>query len=661
MCGITGFVAFNAGIEAKYVKAMNDQIKHRGPDDEGYYILDADDVELVLGGVDTKYTLDGLAYLPKETINNYANSKVKLAFGHRRLSILDLSTLGHQPMSMDNGNYWITYNGEVYNYIEIKQELEDLGYRFISNTDTEVILTAYKEWGKECLSKFNGMFALIIYDKTKNQLFVARDRFGVKPLYYFYDRVGIYFASEIKQFTVLPDWQAKLNHKSAYDFLVHGVTDHTNETLFKEVLQLRGGEFLTINLAELKPDNINPARWYDLVPVDYLKSYGQACTDFKNLFLNAVEIRLRAEVKVGSCLSGGLDSSAIVCVINEILTSEQEQCQQTVFSACSQHKQFNEREYIDIVVEKTDSTPYYCYPEWDNLFNINETLTWYQDEPFGSTSVYAQWSVFELAKNKGVSVMLDGQGADEQLAGYQSLYFQTYLNGLLHSGKLIKFGTELKLFNKLHKYNMMSAIVRSLLSFFPINFIVKLGKCLGRKTYNTNWISDKLLSKNKLVKIDLINKNVKSVSYTQLMQSNLPMLLHFEDRNSMAHSIESRVPFIDYRLVELIYSMPTQYKINNGVTKRVLRDGLSGILPDKIKNRMSKLGFATPEEIWLRSQPEIFRNKLLQSIEYSKGILNKEQVLILFDEIVSGKTKFDFWIWRVINFGTWMKVYNIQL
>ena len=265
--------------------------------------------------------------------------------GHRRLSILDISPYGHQPLCDSSSRYWIVFNGEVYNYKEIRDELEALGHLFVSGTDTEVILNAYKQWGKDCLNHFNGMWAFIIFDTKNGNLFVSRDRFGVKPLYYWYSPEGfLAFASEIKEFTVLPGWKAKLNGSRAYDFLVSeaGLANHTSETLFQDVYQLRGGEAVEVQVSTLST-KLPIYRWYDLKINKFDITFEEAEKEFLELFQDAIRIRLRSDVPVGSCLSGGLDSSSIVCIVNDILKEEKlEEIQQT-FSVCSDVEVFDER------------------------------------------------------------------------------------------------------------------------------------------------------------------------------------------------------------------------------------------------------------------------------------------------------------------------------
>lgn len=681
MCGITAFIAFKGKCQSlRIIQSMNDLIKHRGPDDEGYYAIATTNKDLVLIGNDTPMsTLRN--NLMTQDINAVLDSNIKLALGHRRLSIVDLSELGHQPLSIDDDNYWICHNGEVYNYLEIKEELESIGYRFKSKTDTEVILTAYKEWGRECLHQFNGMFAFIIYDKVKNNIFVARDRFGVKPLYFYSDDTGIYFSSEIKAFTVLPSWKARLNHQRAYDFLMHGVTDHTDETLFANVYQVKGGEYGEFCLNEEidwieDKQKLRLERWYDLKDHKINISYVNACKEFKDKFINSIKLRLRSDVDIGSCLSGGLDSSAIVSVMSRELKNSGSKNTVKTFSACSHYKEFDEKEYVDIVVKDSRATSFCTYPELENLFKQNEEITWHQDEPFGSTSIYAQWEVFKLAAAQKIKVMLDGQGADEQLCGYKGLYIQSYFNELFRKFKFLTLIKEMSLFHKIHAINRSDAwqqllklklqwlknMVKIIIQLLPMRFTSKVFGSKIKLWHTHNWLNNSNLCYKKVSPFAKINyADIRKISYGQLTSNNLSMLLHWEDRDSMAHSIESRVPFLDYNMVEFVYNLPTEYKISKGTTKCVLRDGLDGILPEAIKNRQTKLGFVTPEEIWVKGNSEFFREKLLEAIEYSQEVLLKEAVLKKFDMLINGDNSFDFWLWRVISFGTWMRVFKVTL
>ncbi len=643
MCGIAGFYAPNKE-NLSVIKGMSDVIHHRGPDDFGaVYLCDAEK------SLKT-YKLD-------------TEEKTYLALGHRRLSVVDLSSKGHQPMSYKNGCYWITYNGEIYNYIELRTELEDLGHVFFSDSDTEVVLAAYDEWGIVCQNRFNGMWAFVIYDLKNNSLFFSRDRFGIKPLYYWVSPDGVlYFGSEIKQFTQARGWQANLNHQRAYDFLVWGVTDHTEETLFKGVYQVRPGHHVQLVLENTffeSGKKISSQCWYVLKGTNNKDVFESACQKLQHLLKEAVNLRLRADVAVGSCLSGGLDSSSIVCLMNDIL---KENCSiniQKTFSACSHVDKYDEKKWIDMVVDQTDVEPLYVYPRMNDLFKHLSDITWHQDEPFGSTSIFAQWEVFSLAKENDVTVMLDGQGADEQLAGYHS-FFGARLFDLIKSAHFFTFFKEAREIHRQHDHSWYWLIAHVLANILPVSIKSMLRKMVGRSHPNPEWLNLAAVKDFSGNPLDKSIQGVNKLSYAQMTSTNLQMLLHWEDRDSMAHSIESRVPFLDYRVVEYVMGLPSYYKIKGSITKRVLREAMDGIIPNKIKNRIDKIGFATPEEVWIKQQStELFREKIKESIKNSNGIINSE-ALLYFDDVVKGVKPFNFTIWRIISFVEWLRVFKVN-
>lgn len=675
MCGIAGYysiVPHPAGI----IGRMTDVIRHRGPDDEGFVLFqELSAPPRICGGRDTPKDAfhQTTAYAPKEKIDHFNDFPVTLAMGHRRLSIVDLSHLGHQPMSSSDGRYWIVFNGEIYNYIELRAELEKIGCSFISSTDTEVIIEAFRVWGKECLSHFNGMFAFLLYDRDQHRIFAARDRFGVKPLYYQVVEKGIAFASEIKQFTVLPQWQARMNGQRVYDYLNWGITDHTDETMFSGVFQLRGGEAIEIDLkifSERKKHFTPGARlpvysWYQLKPKTFFGTFEEAANQFREKLTKSIQLRLRSDVKIGSCLSGGLDSSSIVCIANDILRKNNAHDIQQTFSACADEAKFDERKWVDIVVDATGVNAHYVYPQLDGLFDEISEITWHQDEPFGSTSIYAQWNVFRLAAEQNVKVMLDGQGADEQLVGYHS-YFGPHLAQLFRSlrwGTLFKEATAMR---NAHGYSLKKAVFSILSNSLPMKIKDKLRPFSGATVTQPDWLNIEYLgckAQNPFISAGAAGaKTVQELSIAQLTRSNLPMLLHWEDRDSMGHSIESRTPFLDYKLVEFVLGLPDDYKLSKGVTKLVMRGGMRGVLPNIICNRTDKLGFVTPEEIWLREvAPDLFRQKIIQSISAAGGILRKEASLKMLDEMIAGRMRYNTLPWRLISFGEWIKRFNVAV
>lgn len=668
MCGISGIVS-STPLSSNLLQSMTDCIRHRGPDDEGFVFWSQfSGKALLFGGQDTPegvYQSD-LAYTPSSTGGR--DIPLRIGLGHRRLSILDLSPLGHQPMCTPDGRYWIVFNGEVYNYLELRVELEKLGHTFISRTDTEVILAAYAQWGDSCLARFNGMWALAIYDTQARTLFLARDRFGVKPLYYWTSPEGLFaFASEIKQFTVLHGWRAVMNGQRTYDYLVFGITDHTEETMFSGVYQLRPGHCVTLAVDDanaVSPGTpLSTRAWYELRPKPFAGSFDGAAREFRDLFEQSIALRLRADVPVGSCLSGGLDSSSIVCVLNEFLRKQGGRALQKTFSACSDVDRFDERKWIERVVDKTGVDAHYVYPALDQLFEESPSITWHQDEPFGSTSIYAQWNVFRLVAQNGVKVMLDGQGADEQLCGYHG-FFGPRLATLFRNWRLGDVVADLAGMQRLHGYSPTTSLkymLPYLLSEKCAHVLRRIGgyahsrpawlncECLQAETVDPFW------------KLGSREGSVVGLSRAQLTGSNLQMLLHWEDRDSMAHSIESRVPFLDYRLVEFVLGLPDEFKIARGMTKRVLREAMREVLPEVIRTRADKLGFVTPEEVWIRERmSDSFRNKIEQTLEVDAGCFNHDAVRLEFDHIIDGKNRFNFWPWRVANFGEWVAIFEVE-
>jgi asparagine synthase (glutamine-hydrolysing) len=564
---------------------------------------------------------------------------------------------------------WIAYNGEVYNHLELRQELEAEGIQFATRSDTEVLLAAYQRWGSKCLERFNGMFAFVLVDLGRGTAFAARDRFGVKPLYY---RIGaggtIAFASEIKQFAALPDWKPALNGQRGYDFLAWGLFDHTDETLFEGVYQLRGGEFTEIELDDRgvprrAGTRLQTMRWYNLSAEPFSGSFNEASMRMGELLADSVRLRTRSDVPVGSCLSGGLDSSSIVCLLHRELLGLGAGTQKT-FSAVATLQAYDESRFIDEVVRTTGVDAHRVEPGVDGLFRALDQVAHHQDEPFGSTSVYAQWHVFALSARHGVKVMMDGQGADEQLAGYHG-FFGVLLGSLLRSGRWSEFVSEVGAIRRAHAYPMNWCLQQSLNNVLPEILRRPLRRLAGRTSAQPDWLD---LSRLRAIPVNPYiaaghagAKSIADMSEAQLLASSLPMLLHWEDRNSMAHSVEARVPFLDYRLVEFVLGLPDEYKLSAGVTKRVLRQAMLGVLPETIRGRMDKLGFATPEEVWMKSDsPKLFRDALCEAIASSNGILRPSALSVL-NRMIDGKIPFSFLPWRLISFGTWVRKFGVQV
>ncbi|PWR70092.1 asparagine synthase (glutamine-hydrolyzing) [Methanospirillum stamsii] len=670
MCGFTAILSLNNNpFSISLCKNTGDLINHRGPDDEGYLFFMGEDFQnyKIYGGEDTPESVlqSHIQYCPNRLISLDKNFDCKLAFCHRRLSIIDLSPTGHQPMCYKN-RYWIVYNGEIYNYIEIKKELITLGHTFISQSDTEVILAAYDEWGVECQHHFIGMWAFLIFDTKKGILFGSRDRFGIKPLYYWFSEEGfLSFASEIKAFTAVPGWKPILNSQIAYDFLIHGISDHTSETFFRGLFQLRGGEYFQNNIEELH-DSLSVKKWYTINREELPDHLEEIQDQYLAKLSDSISIHLRSDVPVGSCLSGGLDSSAIVSLIYKSRQNNSNNQQQQTFSACSDQKQWDETDYINEVLKGKDISPHFIIPDVEGLFDTLKQLLWHQDEPFGSTSIYAQWLVFQSAKANNIKVLLDGQGADEVIGGYH-YFHDIHIANLLLKRKIRKLIQESIAIHKLHSRGYLD-IMKSSLYFIFCNS--RIGKPYlihyEKEKLTPDWLDvDKLQSNLSLPLLLPESGKEKDLftryCYHQTFYTSLPALLHYEDRNSMAHSLESRVPYLDNRFVEYIINLPEKCKIHGAITKYIMRFALKSILPDRVRCRMDKMGFITAEEYWIKvTYQDAFQSSLELAIKNSKGII-KPEAMNYFKKMVSGKIPFSNIVWRIIIFGFWMEMFKVEL
>jgi asparagine synthase (glutamine-hydrolysing) len=643
MCGIAGIYNINSKVissefekeNRRVLKQMTNKLIHRGPDDEGFFV------------------------------NN------RVAIGHRRLSIIDLSSAGHQPMFSFDKTLAIVFNGEIYNYIELREELVEKGHIFRTETDTEVILASYKQWGKKCLDHFNGMWAFALYDFSNEELFCARDRLGVKPFYYYCDRNIFVFASEPKALLVHPEIKPLVNEQSVWDYLMCGHLDHREETFFKGIKELKGGFYLEIKSASKKivtADKIlKISQYWDLPKKEINISDAEANRVYSQLIHDSIKLRLRSDVPIGTCLSGGLDSSAITCIVNELLKNQgvkQTSKIQKTFSAVYDPKKFpkcDERKFINVVNRKTKASSNFIFPDGEKLAKDLENLIYSQDFPFGSTSIYAQYSVFKLAKNKKVKVMLDGQGVDELLAGYHT-FFPVFFRSLKEKGQYLKLFREIVDFNRNHGNTMKYAFFRLL---FPTNLFAALKNKISfnlknayynayfdYNVFNQEW-RQKYLS---LVFPTPNNNPFKDQSYLLTRIQGLPSLLRYEDRNSMNFSIESRTPFLDYRLVEFVYSLPDDQKIRHGQTKWVMRQALKGVLPEKIRNRQDKVGFATPEEIWFKKNLAPQMRKVFASEKFaSRPYFDHKKVILSFEKFLSGEPIMYQLFWRIYNLELWLR------
>lgn len=632
MCGIFGSIGFEPD------PRRIDVVAHRGPDGRGWRTL--------------------------------ASPAGPVALGHRRLAIIDVSDAGLQPMCDASQRYWLVFNGEIYNYIELREEMRAKGEAFVSESDSEVLLRAYMLWGADALPRLRGMFAFLIWDDRDKTLFAARDRYGIKPLYMVATPRGVVFGSEIKQLLGLPGVSGRMNLARIHDFLSSGIADHTSETMFDGVAQLRGGECVTIDATREVMLEARPRRWYPATAGELSLSEADAAARFRELLTESVGLHLRSDVPVGSCLSGGLDSSAIVCLMSDMMGSRAGGSRVNTVSACYAEKSVDEKPFMDAVVAHARTEPHFIFPKAEDVFQRAADITWHQDEPFGSTSIFAQWCVFEEARRAGVKVMLDGQGADEQLAGYHS-GFPYYMAGLTRRrqfGQLVRTIIER---GRYHGTPVREQLSQYVVPLLPRGLAGQL-RTKHRQLTQHDWLGTDVLRErgNPITAFQLASDelglsavtDLRTLCLTLTYGSNLAMLLHWEDRNSMAHSIEARVPFLDHPLVEFNLALGNDHKIVGGDTKRVLRRGMDGILPEVVRERRDKLGFATPEQVWFRGPLRgLIEDGIEATLARYPGLMNADGVRALAKDMLDGNRKVDFTLWRIVNLGIWGERFGVSM
>ena len=606
MCGISGFVDWRLVVEeARHVLSqMVESQTHRGPDDFGT-----------------------------------ENPSAGVWFGHNRLSIIDLSPDGHQPMTRNQ--LTITYNGEIYNYLEIKSELESLGYRFSSKSDTEVILYAYAQWGARCIQRFRGMWAFAIWDESEKTLFCSRDRFGIKPLHYICDDESIYFASEIKALKCARLYSNELNPLQLMRDIQLGWSVYSDETHYLKIKQLRPGENLVF-----KAGHISIIPYYNLGTLNQESQRRNFSEAFRNLFFDSIRLHMRADVEVGSTFSGGIDSSAVVCAVQHLFHPDKFQ----TFTVW--YEQADERPFANQVWTKYSSiVPHTLQPDTSELSEAFIRATRQYDIPVSGSSYLSQYFVMKFAHQCGIKVLLDGQGSDEYLMGYHhSLYrlFATYLR----QGSVAAFVKELFTFSRMQQWGVLKVadlLLKSMLStFLSEQNLYKL----EYYHFYPNAFEDKLVTNFYLKTMDA--EPLRNFSWHLLYSTILQTLLLHEDRNSMAFSIEARVPFLDHPLVEFGYSLPPEEKISNGYTKYILRKALSDIMPEGITWRTDKKGFVTPGEvIWLRNQLRWLLDESMELPGIDLKIWTKEK-----NNFLTGSNKNARWVWRIASANYWYKKLN---
>lgn len=602
-------------IERSAVERMADSLFHRGPDDSGIY-LDA-----------------------------------SVGMGFRRLSILDLSEAGHQPMVTADQQYVLVFNGEIFNYVELRAELITLGYEFRSSGDSEVLLAAYREWGRECLAKLNGMWAFVIYDRRRRCLFGSRDRFGVKPLYVSRVDGVVQFASEIKALRASGYLRTGINWKTAAAFLLEGRLDSQAETFYEGIEEIPPGsgfevgldgtwqQWLFWSLESLSPTIVeNPA------------------DTFADLFEDSVRIRMRSDVPVGVCLSGGLDSTAIICAAARQQGEGGARSREALQAFCYMAKEFDESRYIADTLAQTHAQLRQLETSPSELWSDLQKLLWFQDEPVHTMTAVVGYQLMRLAASHGIRVVLNGQGADETIAGYSS-YFQDYWVSLIQRGRVGDAWRAITEYSQAHggsaSQRFKEAVVRCVSwKLHKVHAYRNWAQARRQARLRENrWYSHELLS---YAGSGAAATPVATLSHAlkqSVVSAPLPLYLRIEDRNSMAHSVEARLPFLDYRLVSFVCGLPDGWKVRGPWNKYVLREGMRGRMPESVRGRVDKMGFPTASKKWFAHDLyEPLRDVLASQTVRERGIYNAKVILADLERHRKGEADFANRLFHIAEF-----------
>jgi len=624
MCGVLGAWAARApSISRQRVNDALAKLRHRGPNDHGVVF------ESVGAGV--------------------------LALGHTRLSIIDLSPGGHQPMDSADGRFSIVFNGEIYNYRELRTELQGQGVGFRSESDTEVLIAAWQHWGEACLPRLAGMFAFAIFDRWQKTLVCIRDAFGIKPFFYVTQPGSFLFASEMSALNSLigkmptPDWQR------AYDYLVHGDYDSGPRSFVDGFLHLMPGQMLTVHLETGRVDLPTPW-WRPPVAATSQLGFGEAAQVLREKFLNNVRLHLRSDVPLGAALSGGIDSSAIVCAMRLV----EPDLPINTFSYIASGSQVSEEVWVDHINRHVGANPHkIVLGHADLAADLHDLLTT-QGEPFGSTSIYAQYCVYRTAREHGITVTLDGQGVDEAVAGYNG-YPGQRIRSLVDQRR---YGDAWRFLGQWAQWPGRSRAegLKRAVNQMSNGRMNALFRHWNGMPNSPKWLNPGVLQEAgvtlqyppELAVASEPGRRVVCELAASLTRKGLLGLLRHGDRNSMRFSVESRVPFLTIDMVEFLLSLPEEYLISaGGETKSVFRAAMRGIVPDVILDRRDKIGFATPERQWIAAIATTVRGWLSDDLKLP--FLNQRELLKEFDQIMAGSRPFSWVVWRWINYVHWHK------
>ena len=660
MCGIVGAVGLGRPIDLAALQRMNDLQAHRGPDGEGFLL------GWVSGGQFHH------AVVPHTTQWD-GDTPLTVGLGHRRLAILDLSPRGAQPMTACASPQWIVFNGEIYNHPDIRAQLVALGYEFTTRTDTEVLLQAYRQWGEDCLARLDGMFAFAIWDGAGGRLFCARDRLGIKPFYYARPAGAFVFASEIKALLAFPGVETTPDDEAVVGFLAHANCDYGERTLLRAVKALPPAHALTVDAAT---GHVATRAYWQLIPgASNGAGDRERLNGLRTLLAETTCRHLISDVRVGSCLSGGLDSSTIVGLVGKIWREQPDAAKALgdtfhTFTACYEDRAFDERDYALAVAGAVGATPHLEFPSPEDFWESFERIAWHQDMPFGELTYYAQWRVMRAAKEAGVKVLLDGQGGDEVFGGYAKFRY-AYLASLLRSGRLARLAKEFgAMVLQGDRYvldirNGYRYLPRQLRRLLGVDGLLQRAvrsdwtrAVAGESTPATRWW--RYASQH--------GPGDSHVSVMQRMQlddifvDTLPMLLRMEDRSSMAFSLEARVPLLDHHVVDYGISLPDDLKIRNGWSKFAVRRAMRGLVPDKVRMRKTKLGFAVPGQRWLardlRPQVTALIQDTLRCQKYVDPQFLRRWYAAPGAAVASRETYLG--LFRVLSLEMWMRAFHIS-
>lgn len=624
MCGIACILSLDGQRDLQpNIQQMTDILTHRGPDDSGTLV------------------------------------ERQVAFGFRRLSILDLEQTGHQPMTSVDGSCTIIFNGEIYNFIELRERLESRGYRFRSTGDTEVLLNAYCEWGEECLPMLNGMWAFLIYDRRRNRIFGSRDRFGIKPLFMHRGKGEVLFASEIKAIRASGLYKTEIDWSTAGDFLVRQKLDETNNSFFAGIEKIPPGSGFT-----LSPDGQMQLWSFWSLAEPRAQSEAGAIERYAEIFEDSVRLHKRSDVPLAVFLSGGIDSTSILCSLARDRETSSVNVQDRLKALSFMDPRFDESRFINDTIKQTgaelERVEYSSQYIWKDLPKV----LWFHDEPVHSTTALIGYRLSQAATDNGIKVILNGQGADETGAGYPS-YFNGYWQTLLAtSGPLALFrdlqdyaqfwgGSPARIFSGV----LMQTIASR--AYYFRNY-QRMRTWLGlQNDRRHSWFSPDFLSKlspREPSRTDLFY--LDPLLQHSVERSPLPLYLRIEDRNAMAHSVEIRVPFLDHRLVEHIFSIPGQYKMRGPLNKYIIREAMRGKIPDSVHGRHDKMGFPSPEGAWMAELEENIRDMLNSQSAAEIGIFDLAHIRRDFERHCKGEVHIGREIFNVLQFLIWFRNTN---